>query len=117
MTAENSTLSGQPRRRPASRPKRSKASRGTPWTPVDRGSGKSLTLAAGGFTYKRTVDYLTGWERPILCKPTNPEIRSSDTMHLVARGMVRGQGKTEGYYEITIPIRKKLGSALMRSRP
>ena len=88
---------------------------GDPWTPVDRGSGKSLTLAAGGFTYKRTVDYLIGWERPILCEPTNAENRSSDTMQLVARAMVRGQGKTEGYYERTIPIRKKLGSAIMRS--
>ena len=90
---------------------------GDPWTPIDEGSGKSLTLAAGGFTYKRTVDYLVKWKRPILCKPTNPEIRSSDTMHLVARGMVRGQGKTEGYYERTIPIRKKLGSAMMRQGP
>ena len=88
---------------------------GDPWTPVDRASGKSLTLAAGGFTYKRTVDYLVKWEQPILCKPTNVETRSSETMQLVARAMVRGQGKTEGYYERTIPIRKKLGSAMMRS--
>ena len=87
---------------------------GDPWTPVDRGSGKSLTLAAGGFTYKRTVDYLVNWERPILCEPTYAEIRSPDTMQLVARGMVRGQGKTEGYYERTIPVRRKLGSAMMR---
>ena len=88
---------------------------GDPWTPVDRGNGKSLTLAAGGFTYKRTVNYLIDWDRPILCNPTGEEVRSSDTMYLVARGMVRGQGKTEGYHERTIPIRKKLGSAMMRS--
>ncbi len=88
---------------------------GDPWTPVDRGNGKSLTLAAGGFTYKRTVEYLVGWERPILCEPTNAENRSSETVQLVTRAMVRGQGKTEGYYERTIPIRKKLGSAMMRS--
>ena len=87
---------------------------GDPWTPVDQGSGKSLTLAAGGFNYKRTVDYLVKWERPVLCKPTNDEV---GTMHLVARGMVRGQGKTEGYHERTIPIRKKLGSAMMRQGP
>ena len=87
---------------------------GDPWTPVDRGNGKSLTLAAGGFNYRRTVDYLFKWERPVLCKPTDTEIRSSDAMQLVARGMVRGQGKTEGYHERTIPIRKKLGSAMMR---
>ena len=37
-------------------------------------------------------------------------------MNLVARCMVRGQGKTEGYYERTVPIRKKLGSAMLRRR-
>ena len=87
---------------------------GDPWTPVDRDGSRSLTLAAGGFTYKRTVDYLVKWDRPLLCEPTVEEVRSSDTMQLVARAMVRGQGKTEGYYERTIPIRKTLGSAMMR---
>ena len=87
---------------------------GDPWTPIDRGSGKSLTLAAGGFNYKRTVDYLVKWDRPTLCIPTNDEERSSDTMQLVARGMVRGQGKTEGYHERTIPIRQKMRSAMLR---
>ena len=94
-----------------------KGKTGDPWTPVDREASKSLTLAAGGFTYKRMVDYLIKWEQPILCKPTGEEVRSSDTMQLVARGMVRGQGKTEGYYERTIPIRKKLKSAIMRGGP
>ena len=87
---------------------------GDPWTPIDRGSGKSLTLAAGGFNYKRTVDYLLKWDRPTLCIPTNDEERSSGTMQLVARGMVRGQGRTEGYHERTIPIRKKMRSAMLR---
>ena len=87
---------------------------GDPWTPIDQGSNKSLTLASGGFTYKRTVDYLVKWDRPILCRPTNAEVRSLESMQLVSRGMVRGQGKTEGYYERTIPIRKKLGSAMLR---
>ena len=87
---------------------------GDPWTPVELGGGKSLTLAAGGFTYKRTVDYLVKWDRPLLCGPTDAEVSSSDIVQLVARAMVRGQGKTEGYYERTIPIRKRLGSAMMR---
>ena len=88
---------------------------GDPWTPVDRSKGKSLTLAVGGFKYNLTVKYLSDWERPILCKPTDSEIRSLHTMHLVARGMVRGQGKTEGYYERTIPIRKKVQMAMARA--
>ena len=90
---------------------------GDPWTPVDRKEAKSLTLANGGFTYKRTADYLfsADWQpSPTLLKPTDAESRSSDTMMLVARGMVRGQGKTEGYYERTVPIRKKLQLAMQR---
>ena len=90
---------------------------GDPWTPIDVKGAKALTLANGGFTYRRTVDYLFSsgdWQRPELAKPTDEEIRSSDTMMLVARGMVRGQGKTEGYHERVIPIRKKLQSAMLR---
>ena len=87
---------------------------GDPWTPVDQRNSKSLTLAAGGFTYKRIVDYLFGWSQPILCRPTGEEARSSGTVQLVARAIVRGQGKTEGYYERTIPIRTKMRSAMLR---
>ena len=89
---------------------------GDPWTPVNAKEGKSLTLARDGFMYKRTVDYLTSsdWQQPLLLKPTYDEGRSSDTMQLVARGMVRGQGKTEGYYERIIPIGRKLGAAMWR---
>ena len=35
-------------------------------------------------------------------------------MQLVARAMVRGQGKTEGYYERRIPIRTKTRNAMLR---
>ena len=89
---------------------------GDPWTPVNKKEGKSLTLSEGGFTYKRVVDYLTGadWDLPALCKATDSERGSSDTMRLVARAMARGQGKTEGYYERVIPVRKKMQTAMTR---
>ena len=38
---------------------------------------------------------------------TAVEKRSPGTMELVARGMVRGQGKTEGYHERIIPFSEK----------
>ena len=87
---------------------------GDPWTPIDTKDSKSLTLANGGFTYRRTADYLFSpdWDRPELLKPTDAEIRSPDAMMLVAKGMVRGQGKTEGYYERAVPIRKKTQNAM-----
>ena len=83
---------------------------GDPWTPINRKEGKSLTLAAGGFTYKRTVDYLTpgDWDRPPLFEPTPAERSSPQDMVLVARGMVRGQGKTEGYHERIVPFKEKV---------
>ncbi len=94
--------------------KASKGITGDPWTPIDRKDAKSLTLANGGFTYKRTVEYLFNWNKPDLLRPTDPEVGSPETMTLVARGMVRGQGKTEGYYERMIPVRKGLQSAMLR---
>ncbi len=89
---------------------------GDPWTPVDLKGNKSLTLAAGGFTYKRVTDYLTSadWKRPVLMKADQSEKSSSETMQLVARAMVRGQGKTEGYYERSIPIKEKFRTAMQR---
>ncbi len=80
---------------------------GDPWTPVNRKENKSLTLAVGGFTYKRIAEYLRGWEHPALLKQTRAERRSSEDMTLVARAMVRGQGKTEGYYERPIVLRPR----------
>ena len=90
---------------------------GDPWTPVngDR-EGLPLTLSAGGFNYKRITEYLLDldWERPALLKPTQSEQRSPEQMQLVARAMVRGQGKTEGYHERSIPIGHKLKTAMLR---
>ena len=88
---------------------------GDPWTPVNSArEGLPLTLSAGGFHYKRVTEYLTDWERPALLRPTQSELRSSEPMRLVARAIVRGQGKTEGYHERSIPIRYKIKVALQR---
>lgn len=90
---------------------------GDPWTPVDQRSSKSLTLGAGGFGYKRITEYLTNngnWELPVLLRPTSSEQASDTDMKLVARGIVRGQGKTEGYHEREIPFRHKIKMAMAR---
>ena len=86
---------------------------GDPWTPINQKESKALTLAKGGFTYKRIVDYLTGedWDWPALLESKQSD---PDDMALVARAMVRGQGKTEGYYERVIPITTKVKTAMMR---
>ncbi len=85
---------------------------GDPWAMVDRRDKKGekvLTLSAGGFHYKRVADYLTSGKfgSPALLRPTPEEQRSPDPMELVARAMVRGNGKTEGYHERVIAIGHK----------
>ena len=86
-----------------------------PWTPHNpKRDGLPLTLASGGFTYKRVMDYLIDWRPPALLKPTSSEQNSDEPMQLVARAMVRGQGKTEGYYERRIPFRTKTRDAMLR---
>ncbi len=91
---------------------------GDPWTPTNvKKEGLPLTLGAGGFGYRRVSEYLTGsdeWKHPPLLRPTESERLSSETMQIVARAMVRGQGKTEGYHEREIPIRHRLRSAMLR---
>ena len=88
---------------------------GDPWTPHNPNrDGLPLTLSGGGFNYKRVKEYLADWDPPDLLKPTVSEQRSDETMQLIARGMVRGQGKTEGYFERAIPIRSRTRGALLR---
>ncbi len=93
---------------------------GDPWAVIDlrdKKGDKVLTLPTGGFTYRRVAEYLTkggDYGRPFLLCPTQAEVRSPDTMRLVARAMVRGQGKTEGYHERDVPIRHRLKSAMLR---
>ena len=92
---------------------------GDPWALIDhrdKKGDKVLTLPAGGFNYKRVADYLTSeeYDRPVLLNPTDAERHSPEPMELVARAMVRGQGKTEGYHERRIPVRDKFKSAMIR---
>ena len=89
---------------------------GDPWALVDLKGEKVLTLSAGGFHYKRVTEYLTSGDfaRPPLLQLTDSERRSQSPMQLVARAMVRGQGKTEGYYERTIPVGHRLSTAMLR---
>ena len=89
---------------------------GDPWTPINRKDTKSLTLSGAGFTYRRTAEYLsTEWNQPVLLKTTALEDSEPRPMMLVARGMVRGRGKTEGYHERIIPLKEKVIHAFGRT--
>ncbi|MCY3991890.1 MAG: type I-E CRISPR-associated protein Cse1/CasA [Caldilineaceae bacterium] len=89
---------------------------GDPWMPLNRKESKALTLASGGFTYRRVTEYLTSanWEQPALLQPVRSERDESEPTLLLARALVRGQGKTEGYHERIIPVSHKVKRALMQ---
>ena len=85
---------------------------GDPWAPANpERDGLPLTLGRGGFTYKRVAEYLdpAKWTPSPLLRPATREREQEPTtqMKLVARAMVRGQGKTEGYHERIILLRHK----------
>ncbi len=83
---------------------------GDPWMPVHRKTNPKGTppafLGRRRFGYEQVVDGLISpdWEKPHLLRLTQAERDSSTAMYLVARGMVRGEGKTDGYYERIIPL-------------
>lgn len=90
---------------------------GDPWALIDRRDKKGdkvLTLPQAGFTYRRVSDYLNAQEftAPALLKLTAAEKAANQDMQLVARATVRGQGKTEGYYERVIPLQPKAAQAV-----
>ena len=82
---------------------------GDPWMPVGNNTNPKGTppafLGRRKFGYERVVDGLTSpdWKAPLLLK-TMPN--DKDTQ-LVARGMVRGEGGTEGYHGRIVPLREK----------
>ncbi len=86
---------------------------GDPWTPHNPArDGLPLTLTPIGFTYRRLTDFLCNWDLPILCRPTDRELKRNEPMLVQGKCLVRGQGKTEGYHECTIRIRPQTLHAL-----
>lgn len=76
---------------------------GDVWTPVAIKEGKALTVSAEGFSYRRLAEYMFGhdWEQGAAFDPRPEDGR---TPVVIARALVRGQGKTEGYHERVVPI-------------
>ena len=84
---------------------------GDAWTPIDKDGGKALTLGGAGFTYDRLQDIVFegNYARP-------PALQFHDTdeghVYLVARTLVRGQGKTEGLHHRIVPVPPEASSWL-----
>ena len=93
---------------------------GDPWAPTSNKTNPQGTptsfLGPRGFGYDRVIDGLTSadWRRPYLLNPLAAEQGAASGMQLVARGIVRGQGGTQGYHERVIPLRTKVVRAFGR---
>ena len=86
---------------------------GDPWAPTGTKPNPKGTppafLGPRKFGYERIVDGLFSeeWKRPLLFRPEAAGTSGSEEMQLVARGMVRGEGGTEGYHERIVPLRHR----------
>lgn len=85
---------------------------GDAWTPVDLAEGKALTLGARGFDYQLMSELLFGGKYAGGVAQAFAGISHQDRIHLVARGIVRGQGKTEGLHERIVPLSPRVQSLL-----
>lgn len=84
---------------------------GDPWAPVNISAqpNKVLTLQGAGFTYQTCAEILFGkvsdkrqYKKPYLLEH-GPSEKGRD-MLFIARALTRGQSKTEGFHQRTIPI-------------
>lgn len=86
---------------------------GDPWMPIDLEESKALTITEGGFGYKLVCELMFA---PKYQKPAALAWTTSDTdirFSWIARGVARGQSKTGGFHERTVPISRKVQRALM----
>jgi len=78
-----------------------------PWTPVTQSDGKSLSITADGYSWRRMCKLLFGdaketWKLPLLAKPQKVDGRG--ILVLSCAGITRGESKTEGFHSRKIYI-------------
>ncbi len=85
---------------------------GDAWTPIDLEKAEALKLQPSGFDYKLMAELLFGGKYSGGVAQTFAGTNPQDRMQLVARGIVRGQSKTEGFHERSVPLSPKVRSLL-----
>ncbi len=84
---------------------------GDPWSPVvveKNGTTKSLTVNGSGLGYRRMVEFMFNVTKAPLQREAVDD--ATEGLHILARALVRGQGKTEGYHERRVPLSRKIKS-------
>lgn len=98
---------------------------GDPWTPVitTKEGAKALTVDARGWSYRQLVRLLfpraDDKKEQISAAPLQAMTADDAPRDLtfLARALVRGQGKTEGFFERRIPVSKALKTVFGAGRP
>lgn len=87
---------------------------GDAWMPVEE--DKAMTLSSDGFNYELAVELAWGAKyRRTIAQALRDE-DGTDGLALLAQGVVRGQGKTEGYHERRVPLSRKVVGLLRRGQ-
>lgn len=84
------------------------------WAPVNDVEAKSFSLDVRGFSYRVLCRLLFGEGSKSFFRlpPAMIAQRGETDMMLVARGVTRGQGKTEGFHERVVPVHRGLLRAI-----
>ena len=85
---------------------------GDPWAPMN-GTEKIMTVPADGWSLRRTRDLLLGTGDLVGSMLMQLEPGDRGDMFLHAAVVTGGQGKTEGFHELTMPIPGKIVGGLM----
>ncbi|SAK80443.1 hypothetical protein AWB76_05435 [Caballeronia temeraria] len=89
---------------------------GDAWTPINVAEGKALSITAKGFDYKlaSTLAFSSEYE-PTIAR-TLLDDDGKEGVFILAQGITRGQGKTEGYHERRIPITAKMRRLMLKQK-
>ncbi|MCB1859842.1 MAG: type I-E CRISPR-associated protein Cse1/CasA, partial [Gammaproteobacteria bacterium] len=90
---------------------------GDPWTPINISDAKALSLGGKGFDYKLAAELVFGIGnyRKTITQVIHEE-DGTESHVILAQGVTRGQGKTEGYHERRIPLSPKVRRLLIRKQ-
>jgi CRISPR system Cascade subunit CasA len=86
---------------------------GDAWTPVALPETKALSITARGFDYKLMSKLAFSSEYARTIAQSLLENEDHDGAVLLAQGVTRGQGKTEGYHERRIPLSREMRKSLI----
>lgn len=89
---------------------------GCPWAPIHLAEEKSFSVTGNGLGYRQMVDLLDPkkYALPWLAKPRDADAEGSRALVMVAAGIARGQGKTEGLHERRVLLSARSRQKLLR---